>query len=122
MVDKNKEQLEEIEYHGERQLDMINKHLKAIQKQEKQIKKNQRQKKMLLKSTQKSGIAVLLNDSANEIIMAFNMSVTKQGEVDLKNLVIDERMINCNNLFLKQVIPVSKTSIFQKDFVHCIIY
>lgn len=44
-VDKNKEQLEENEYHGERQLDMINKHLKAIQKQEKQIKRMKDRKK-----------------------------------------------------------------------------
>lgn len=44
-MDKNKEQLEEVEYHGKRQLDMINKHLKAIQKQEKQIKKIKDRKK-----------------------------------------------------------------------------
>ena len=46
---------------------------------------------------------LLLKDNLDEIMMYFNMK-RKKEKIFLKNIVADERMINYNYLFLKQVI------------------
>ena len=48
--------------------------------------------------------------------MAFNTNVTKKGEVALKKLASDERMINYNNLFFKRGNPSIENFDFFKRF------
>ena len=48
--------------------------------------------------------------------MAFNTNVTKKGEVTLKKLASDERMINYNNLFFKRGNPSIENFDFLKRF------
>ena len=115
---KNENQLEEIVYQGKRQLDMIDKQgkkqLKAINKQEQLLGKKLRVKKK--QATNKSGKNGLSKDTYNDILMTFDINFTNKGENILKKVATDERMINYDNLFFKQVILVLIILIFFKRF------
>ena len=105
---KNKDQLDEIKYQGQKQLDVIEKqgknNLKSINKQEKQLKKNKNQKEKLIEKIEreeKSEKIALLRDNLNNILMVYDMDISIKGKNILRKLADDEKNINYKNLFFK---------------------
>ena len=105
---KNKDQLAEIEYQGEKQLDAIEKqgkkNLVTINKQEKQLKRI-KNKKIIIKEVERkerSGEIVLLKDWLNNILLDYeDMNINAKGKYILKKLAKDERIINYKNLLFR---------------------
>ena len=113
---KNKEQLKEIEYQGERQSDM--KYLEVINKQEKQLKniKNKKRTNKNIEKEEKPKEKMLLKDNLNNILMNFDMNFTNETENIYRKLPNNKRMINYKNLFFKTGNPVISDFNFLKRF------
>ena len=59
---------------------------------------------------------LLLTNNLNGILMTYDINFTKKGENILKNLVIDKKMINYQNLLFKTGNPIIDNFDFFKRF------
>ena len=89
--DKNKEQLDEIKYQGERQPNMVNEKRKEPRK------------------------IVLLKDRLDYIFTNFSSNFNSTGKNFLKKLAKDEKKIDYNNLFFEIDYPVIKSFDFLEN-------
>ena len=99
--------------------------MEAINKQREQLKdiktnKQTNKQKQLMgnikKKKEKLEEILLLTNNLNGILMTYDINFTKKGENILKNLVIDKKMINYQNLLFKTGNPIIDNFDFFKRF------
>ena len=88
--------------------------MEAINKQREQLKdiktnkQTNKQKQLMgnIKKKEKLEEILLLTNNLNGILMTYDINFTKKGENILKNLVIDKKIINYQNLLFKTDNPI----------------
>ena len=99
--------------------------MEAINKQREQLKdiktnKQTNKQKQLMgnikKKKEKLEEILLLTNNLNGILMTYDINFTKKGENILKNLVIDKKIINYQNLLFKTGNPIIDNFDFFKRF------
>ena len=98
--------------------------MEAINKQREQLKdiktnkQTNKQKQLMgnIKKKEKLEEILLLTNNLNGILMTYDINFTKKGENILKNLVIDKKMINYQNLLFKTGNPIIDNFDFFKRF------
>ena len=108
--DKNKDQLDEIEYQGQNQLDL------KLEKQLQEIKNQNKKLIEKLEREEKSEKIVLLQDNLDDNLIAYDVNITTRGEDILKKVANDEKTINHKSLFFKSGIPTINNYDFLKRF------